>query len=217
MPSVLTKRQVKKFGPRNYKYAGNPHAFIIAEVRYDDQCGNGHNTFSITGEIRIPGHRDVETCGCIHEDIAKAFPELAPLIKWHLVSSDGPMHYVANTMYHAGNRDCHGLLKDEFRPFFDKEGKEVWRLNIPSEYMHFGKLGYVHGDKPADVVLKYERFGTTGEGKERDLKAARSCAVWPDATDEELTSPDLKERLIARLPALLEEFRKAIESLGFVY
>ena len=41
------------------------------------------------------------------------------------------------------------------------------------------------------------------EGKERELDAARRVAIWPEATDEELTAPDLKGRLEARLPALL--------------
>lgn len=39
--------------------------------------------------------------GCIHDEVAKHFPELAHLIKWHLSSTDGPMHYVANTVYWA--------------------------------------------------------------------------------------------------------------------
>ncbi len=49
--STLTKRQRAKFGPAHIDYHGTP-ATIIAEVRYDDDCGNGHNTFSITGTIR---------------------------------------------------------------------------------------------------------------------------------------------------------------------
>jgi len=41
--------------------------------------------------------------------------------------------------------------------------------------------------------------------------------VWPDATDEDLTAPGLRERLDARLPGLLMEFRAAMEELGFVW
>lgn len=92
--------------------------------------------------------------GCIHGEIAKHFPALAPFVKWHLCSSDGPLHYVANTVYLAGNRE---------------------------------------------------------------LDAARRAAIWPDATDEDLTAPGLEQRLEARLPALLAEFRNAVESLGFVF
>jgi hypothetical protein len=55
------------------------------------------------------------------------------------------------------------------------------------------------------------------EGKSRELSAARDSAIWPDATDEDLTAPGLEERLKARLPALLAEFRQAVESLGFIW
>ena len=34
---------------------------------------------------------------------------------------------------------------------------------------------------------------------------------------EDLTAPGLEERLLARLPALMAEFRAAVESLGFVW
>ncbi len=168
MSSTLTKSQVKNYGPVQYEEGGIAYR-IRARVRYDDQCDNGHNTFAITGEIdRLEGKRWREDSGgCIHGEIAKHFPELAPFIKWHLCSSDGPLHYVANTVYLAGDRDCWGLRR--------------------------------------------------GEGKDRELSAARRAAIWPDATDEDLTAPGLEQRLEARLPALLAEFRKAVESLGFVF
>lgn len=49
------------------------------------------------------------------------------------------------------------------------------------------------------------------------LDAARRSAVWPEATDEELTAPGLADRLQARLPGLLEAMRKDIEAVGFVW
>lgn len=101
MESTLTKKQTKTFGPKPISGWGKG-AQITAEVRYDDGCGNGHNTFAITGEIRIPGRNDIEAGGCLHEEIAKAFPELAPYILWHLVSADEPLHYIANTLYWLG-------------------------------------------------------------------------------------------------------------------
>jgi hypothetical protein len=216
--SQLTRKQTKTFGPK--PIAGWGHgALIKAEVRFDDCCGNGHNSFAITGEIYIPGRRDCEACGCIHDEIAKHFPELAPFIKWHLCATDGPMHYVANTVYHAGDRDCHGLRKDEFRQLTDrKTGKPAWVLEIPSDYQTWGNLRTIDADEcPAPVTFAYKPWGRTGEGKARELDAARNSAIWPDATDEELTAPDLKEKLLARLPALLEAFRADVESLGFTW
>ena len=106
--SILTNHQEKSFT----KELQNGDV-IVATIRFDDRCNNGYNTFSITGEIydrsRIPGEacivnskgkkRYLGSCGCIHKDIIKHFPELKHLIKWHLCSTNGPMHYIANTIY----------------------------------------------------------------------------------------------------------------------
>ena len=66
------------------------------KIRYDDQGGNGHNTFAITGSYD-------SACGCIHELIAEHFPPLKKYIKWHLCSRTGPLHYIENTLYLATN------------------------------------------------------------------------------------------------------------------
>lgn len=155
-PSVLTKDQ-KLVRRIKFEDAGTQYR-IKAEIRFDDQCGNGHNTFAITGTLDESKHRRWrDICGgCIHDEIATHLPELEPFLKWHLTSTDGPVHYVANTVYHASNRD---------------------------------------------------------------LDAARRSAVWPEATDEQLCLPkeELTKILEARLPALMTEFKKDIESLGLVY
>lgn len=98
-------------------------AAMTVEIRFDDDCGNGHNTFAITAEVKRPMARDIEAVGCLHDDIARVFPELAPLIKWHLVSTDGPMHYIANTVFLAGDADCWGLRKGEQGKHRTGEGK----------------------------------------------------------------------------------------------
>lgn len=56
-----------------------------------------------------------------------------------------------------------------------------------------------------------------GEGKTRELGHARVTAIWPDATDEELTSPDLAQKLEQRLPQVIRGFHNVITSLGFTY
>jgi hypothetical protein len=122
---------------------------LVATVRHDDRCNNGANTFSITGVLREEG-REVAG-GCLHADIAQHIPELAPYIMWHLCSTDGPLHYVANTRYWA---------------------------------------------------------------REGNLEHARSSAIWPDATLEQLSDADL---LRDRLPNLMADFRGAVESLGLKY
>lgn len=150
MESVLTRSQTKTFGPRAIAGWGKD-AMLTVTVRYDDECGNGYNSFAITGEIRSPHTHDCDACGCLHDEIGILFPELVPFIKWHLTGTDGPMHYIANTVY--------------------------WAVS--------GKL-----------------------------ENARSCAVWPDATLDDLKD---EQKLQNRLPALMTEFKAAVESLGFTY
>ncbi len=214
-------RQVKTYGPKEFKEHGNQYR-ITVKVRHDDQCRNGHNSFSITGEIDElrGGHWRDYSGGCIHDEAVKHFPELAPFIKWHLCSADDPMH-IGNTVYHAGDRDCWGLQKGEFRQHTSRgerqnggiEGVPNWVLELPDRESR----DVYAMEKPAPVMLEWKAYGRTGEGKERDLKAARHCAVWPDATDEELTAPGLEQRLKDRLPALLAEFKTAVESLGLKF
>lgn len=213
--SVLTKSQSKTFGPRTITLNGE-RIQVRATVCYDDRCGNGHNTFSITGDCKYPTESwEQGGGGCIHEEIAAAFPELAPFIKWHLCSSDGPMHYIANTTFHASDKDCWGLRKGEVKPIFS--GGDPTK---PA--MHFvvrnakGEQVYPSAAKQSEgpFTCGFEQMTRTGEGKEPDLRAARHCAIWPDATLEQLQD---KAALEARLPALMEEFRAAVESLGFTY
>ncbi len=193
--SKLTKKQTKTF---TKQLPGNRR--IEATVRYDDQCGNGHNSFAITGNIYENGRHT--SGGCLHEDISKHFPELAPLIKWHLVSSDGPMLYIANTTYHATE---HGPL-DGYLYFEDKEA------GISPKCMKAGKLDSLYAIAKRNPLYSVKVDEKTA--KAANLEAARSCAVWPDATLEQLLD---KQALKARLPALMAEFKADIESLGFTY
>lgn len=133
MNSTLVKDQKKTY-TKLFTEGGQEYE-ITATARYDDQCGNGHNSFGLTAEIwkarngkRIG--RDCESCGCLHEDISKHFGELKPFIKWHLVSSDEPMHYLANTLYHK------------------KEGK-----------IQYAKDSCVWGVAPDDSKVNFETIG----------------------------------------------------------
>ncbi len=113
-PSVPTKKQ--EIVIPWVEYRENEERYRIrAFLRYEDRCGNGHSTFSITGETQwVQNNYWVEgSGGCIHEEIAKRLPHLSDLIKWHLVSSDGPMHYIANTLYHLSDKCSLGKRKGE--------------------------------------------------------------------------------------------------------
>lgn len=207
----IVNQVISVFGRPIKGYGAN--ASISVKLRFDDICRNGRETFYITAEVRRPGGRDAEACGCLHEEIARVFPELEPLIKWQLTSTDGPMQYVDNTCYHAGDRDHNGLREGERKPILGPDKVPTWVPKITPEK-------YVKGhEQPAPVLVEYELWCREGEGKERDLNAARSCAVWPEATDEELCQerPHLEAALKARLPALLAEFKQAMLDVGFIY
>lgn len=192
---------------------------ITVNIRFDDQCKNGHQSFSITADVYTDAsrlRRDCQACGCLHDDIARIFPTLAPLIKWHGVNTDGPTHYIANTLYHAGDRDCHGLRKGESRQIINgRTGKPSWRLvSEPADLPQ-----YIDSDtQPTEQAIRhYVPWCRIGEGKTRDLTTARSTAVWPEATDEQLTSDELPALLAARLPALIAEFKADMERIGMLW
>lgn len=274
---VSNSRPIKGYG------AG---AVIQVSIRFDDQCKNSHNSFAITASVISDRSRrlgDIEAGGCLHEDIARVFPELASLIQWHLFDSNGPMYYVANTVYHATNWNdsryapgeaCQWETRARFGNFpvsfvFTKRFREYLTARIehsrstlktnPAHVAEFAPVAVPYVKKgPQDTYqfepnytvtgdvcdwyeapfkslkeaqefcaalnnyeLMFEKVPTKYAGeKERNLKAARACANWPDATDAELCAPraDLEKALLARLPALMERFRAAIENeAGFMF
>lgn len=163
---------------------------------------------------RVPGEASIQNakgktlwlgaCGRMHEEIAKYIPELAPVIKWHSVSTDGPMHYVANAMHHA-----RAIPKEQGRYFAyytEPLTKCKTILDIVDEKTK-AALDTLHVD-----AMSYEPYHNP-MAKDANLEAARSCAVWPDANLEDFT----EEKLKARLPALMADFRRDVESLGFIY
>lgn len=62
--------------------------------------GNARPHFSVTAEIFRPGARDIEAGGCLHDEVIKYWPELAPIVALHLGDDTGaPMHAEANGWY----------------------------------------------------------------------------------------------------------------------
>lgn len=272
--SVLTKHQTKTFEAFNVtvntEWGPQEYRRVKATVRYDDECGNGHNSFSITGKAwEANNRRDCDTCGCIHDIIEQAFPELAPFIKWHLTSSDGPMYYIANTMYHARTCSHKGKqvgdpVKFETRlafegcPFTFEEKEEgffdfleahrggVFKLKTVAydgkDTYSFSPNYTIEGFTPVKQSTSGEWYDTLFNNRREacefidalntmpylfaatateyatavtpDIEAARRCAVWPDATLEQLQS---KEALEDRLLSLMEAFKADMELLGFTY
>jgi len=226
MQTTLTKDQKKILVRENVHVNGRLFKRVEAVIRFDDQCGNGHNSFSITGsfyrsQFQID-REDPEIAGCCHDELVRVFPELKHLVKWHLCNTDGPMHYISNTLYHSSGRDRFGLLAGEKAQQKTIAGVPLWSLVAVIN----GEIWYckVEGvpdqlasvEQPADPApsLTYKPQCRIGVGRAIDIDAARNTAVWPTATLEQLQS---KEALQARLPQLLADMKADIEAFGFVW
>ena len=112
---------------------------IVVKLRYDDGYNNGHNTFSITGDDYENGkahtQRNVLVSGAIADIIELQIPELAHLAKWHLTSTDGPMHYIENTTYHATDRTHAGRPIGEAVAHEERLGFVGMPLTFSTKYL----------------------------------------------------------------------------------
>jgi hypothetical protein len=261
----------QKIGATRYYRENGTDYRITVTARFDDEFKNGHESFSLTAGIyrKERGRWAEDSFGCQHEIIAREFPELAHLIKWHLTSTDGPMHYLANAAYLAGDRDHNGRAAGEpssygYAVSFDEVPmlhpvKESFFKYLQERCTSAGGFitvaiahnrepgGYAFDPKytlagyaekwhecPFDTLAEAESFAASlndcavhfhkyataySTGKARELEAARRVAVWPDATDEELSAPRevLVAALMARLPALMAAFEADMRAAGFIY
>lgn len=234
MNTIITKNQTLEFTKKFNDEFDGP-CKITTTVRYDDKCGNGHNSFGVTGRITGRFGRELSG-GCIHDDIAKHFPELEHLIKWHFMNSDGPMHYVANTKYHISDTDYDGLRKGEYSGYKllvvsnnISTGGDITLFESGQMYTNrnnnknLEKINVKKSDRVDNFVSSLEidykivvknSDWSLSEGKESDIEAARRSAIWPNATKEQLSCETALE---AHRIELVEEFKQVITNLGMVY
>lgn len=228
--SVTVKHQTKElwrsepFGVR----ANHEGYQLVVEARWDDRCGNGSNSFHLYEKlvtVTYGNESEMYNWGDAPARIRNAAPRCyLELAKWNGCHPFGPWYYIENTIYLAGDRDHNKLRKGERRQLRNgKTGQPCWRLkavDAAGQETDLYRLTDIvdSNEKPEHQLrLEYVPVWIEGEGKDRQLDSARSVAIWPDATDEELMADDLEERLRARLPGLLVEFREAIEWAGFVW
>ena len=90
---------MKKILRSTVNYYGKP-ARIAATVT--DERGY----ISITADLIPYRCKTVHACGCMHDEIYRAFPKLRPFMWLHLVNVDGSVTYeIENSLYHFANGD----------------------------------------------------------------------------------------------------------------
>lgn len=105
----------QKFVSFSRKFVENGQKLSISfEAKFDSLGVNQDEYFSITGMIKEDSMRGRDVSGgCIHDDIAKHFPEVADVLKFHLFHKNEKNSYIKNTVYLAGDRDHNGFKKGE--------------------------------------------------------------------------------------------------------
>lgn len=202
----------QRIGATRYYKEGAHDYRITVSLRFDDEWKNGHETFAVTADIceADGGYWREYSGGCCHDDIAKQFPELAHLIQWHLCSTDGPMYYTANTLYHALEHGATHAWVYYLGP------RATDPLGFGDDSVKERLLGYLKADKAREAEGKqgYRVEWDTKTVKVANFDHARSTAIWPDATVEQLRD---KTQLDARLPALLAAFKADMLGAGFCW
>lgn len=186
-------------------------ARMSVELRFDDQCSNGHNTFYVTAEISTTASRrrnDIEAGGCLHDEIARYFPALAHLIKWHGTTSEGPLHYVANTLYFAGDADYNGRKAGEISA--TARGIRFGNSPITQKISHglaaflesrmntgeFQPVAIAYEKRPGDTYNFQPKWTLAGYGErwhecpfDREQEAREWCAALNSGAVELVTIP----------------------------
>jgi hypothetical protein len=155
------------------------------EIKADfhiEKLGSQNPYFSVTGESYYGG-------GCSRREIQEVFPKYARYIKWHLMTFESPMHYIANSLYWAG------LL-----------GWITGKSDSPPNIEHLKSI-CIYGALESDYKFNLEKVLFNKKG-------IRVSSLNPiDRMVVLYKTKLLKDFLNNRLPALMQVFRKDMQEL----
>ena len=115
---------------------------------------------SITGEIYQGCKKDPVCAGCIHEEIAKHFPEFRDFIWLHLVNLDGSVMYeVENSLYFLANDDIE--IAKNYLHCTDDEINDLY--NLVSFGLHRTKTSWPYKDNETGYQITDESSVKTYE------------------------------------------------------
>lgn len=204
------------------KVVGNES--ITVKIRLNDECKNGHQDFSITGDIYEAGKprydRYFIAGGYIHDDIAKHFPEFMPFIRLHLCDYKGiPMHPTANGFYHLRNGFNRTPVTDanfpaEYCEYYRITDAQFNALNKSENELQFAlnlrDLGILaQWEEEANKAIKYLEELT---GKKFVVDSKKTQLIWP--SDEKFKEEEERQKsgyYTEEAKAKREEERKQAE------
>lgn len=180
-------------------------ARMVVDVSLDDECKNKVCDFSITAMIFQNG--ECVEGGCIHDKIAKYFPELRIFIPLHLSSHEGtPMYPVENGIYwmRNGNNKKNAM---ELLRIDEAEYRQLCAIADDEKYFKYMlfKLGIVDRWKEqADAAIK-KLEELTGEQWENPYTLEEERFRLEPLSPEEIEEIEQKEKELYYSPEKIEE------------
>lgn len=162
---------------------------IRANIRLNDECRNGHEDFSLTGDI-YEKFRDVGG-GCIHNEITEIWPEMQIFADLHLCDWKGaPMHAAGNGRYHLQN----GMNQKDFCRYFNC---------TPEQYQILKSCALEN-----DTVFKFyvQKLGIPEQWKER---ADKGISILENLTGQKFESKATRSNFTPLTPEEFDAMRNA--------
>lgn len=151
----------------------------VAELH---SIGDGKPYFAITGSIIAKRYRNPYACGCLHEEILKAWPKLKFFVDLHLSSQYGfPTYMFENGWFHAGGSakefpnaspNVEGLAEHLRIPL--EEAKEIVNKVVNGKMTKRQFFNLVDKQKPrmmkeAEEAIEFLKTGIIPKTKEKNI------------------------------------------------
>jgi hypothetical protein len=183
----------------------NGKHILTAKIMLGDECKNGHQDFSVTGEVYETGKPRIDrylvTCGAIGDLVAQHCPDLKMFCDLHLCDYSGaPMHALANMYFHLHNKFNAGHAVDSlehkqaFMEYYRITPFEFGHLSKADSQMHFAMLfrelpiASRWATEAKAAIAKLEEL----TGKMFENNSTRSNLVYP--SDEDIAREEEKIR-----------------------
>ena len=178
---------------------------MTIKIRLDDECENGHQDFSITGDIYQKGKPKTDryflSGGCIHEEILKVRPDLKIFVNLHLSDYDGvPMHPTANMIY---------FLKVGFSktpidsPLFASELCEYYRMNEAQ----YNAIKEARNEIDLSLLLQ-----STGVLKAWKDEATKAIEILENLTGKKFVNDSKRSQLVIPTDEAIKEEEQKVKS-----